>query len=94
MLRQGGADAGDMAAGGGPDTVVEAMAVEVHHEHDVRRTCAGCGEKIQPGLEASVLVQRASHVMTVYAHDMHREAARANTLEDTSWQRDQSHYAG
>lgn len=41
-----------------------------------------------------VTVQQAGHVITVPSHDGHMEAARANTLQDKSWQRDVSHYAG
>lgn len=56
--------------------------------------CVGCDEPIKPGQESWVTVTQARHVVSVPAHDDHREAARAKTLEDKSWQRDQAHYAG
>jgi hypothetical protein len=56
--------------------------------------CRGCGELIEAGKQALVTVKRARHVITVYAHAQHREAARAAALEDRTWQRDQSHGSG
>lgn len=56
--------------------------------------CLGCGEPIEPGSAVHVTVQQAKHVITVAAHDEHRRAARSAALEDKTWQRDQSHYAG
>jgi len=69
---------------------------EVHEPFDHRSPleCAGCHGMITPGREIWTTVTRARHAISVPAHPEHYEAARANTLEDTSWQRDQSHYGG
>jgi hypothetical protein len=63
---------------------------------DSKRKCRGCGQPIESGQVVYVTVQAANHVISVPAHDEHREAARANALEDKSWQGrgDTSHYAG
>ena len=63
-------------------------------DHRSPLECAGCGEMITPGREMHVTVTRARHVISVPAHPEHYNAAVANMLEDTSWQRDQSHYGG
>jgi hypothetical protein len=59
-----------------------------------QHACAGCGEPIEPGQEAMVTVQQARHVITVPAHEEHRDAAHASTMARSDWKRDQSHYAG
>jgi RNase P subunit RPR2 len=59
-----------------------------------RPVCTGCGEEIEPGKQVSVTVTSGRHVITVTAHEEHRDAAWANTMADSSWKRDQSHYAG
>lgn len=59
-----------------------------------RPECKGCGEVIGDGDVVTVTVTTARHVITVPSHHRHRAAARAAALEDPSWQRDQSHYAG
>jgi len=55
--------------------------------------CRGCGEPITNGV-LWVTVTRARHVISVPSHEHHRAASHAAALEDTSWQRDQSHYGG
>jgi len=59
-----------------------------------RPVCAGCGAEIADGQQAGVTVESGRHVITVPAHDEHRDAAWANTMARTDWKRDQSHYAG
>ncbi len=61
---------------------------------DTRQACLGCGARIDHGQVVMVTVQAGNHVITVPAHDGHRESARASALEDKSWQRSRSHYAG
>lgn len=56
-------------------------------------SCRGCGQPIPGGQAALVTVTRAGHVITVTSHDGHRAASYAAALEDTTWQRDQSHLA-
>lgn len=79
-----------------PETgaVREPVRLDPVRPRDTRRVCRGCGERIEDGQAVAVTVQQAQHVITVPAHDEHRSAARASALEDKSWQRDQSHYAG
>jgi hypothetical protein len=55
--------------------------------------CAGCQDPIVGGV-TWVTVTQAQHVISIPAHAEHRNAARANTLADRSWQTDQSHYSG
>jgi hypothetical protein len=59
-----------------------------------QHACAGCGEPIEPGQEAMVTVQQANHVITVPAHDGHRDAAHASTMARSDWKRSPSYYAG
>jgi hypothetical protein len=63
-------------------------------QEPVEHICVGCGGPIRPGTEALVTVQSAKHMITVHAHDDHRAAAYAVTMERTDWKRDPSFYAG
>ncbi len=54
-------------------------------------TCAGCGGRINPGQQVTVTVTAGRHVITVYAHDGHRESAHANTMERSDWKRGDSY---
>jgi len=67
-----------------------------HEKYDQRepQVCAGCHEPITPGQEVWTTITQTRHTINVPAHADHYNAARANTLADTTWQRDQSHYAG
>lgn len=55
-----------------------------------RHECAGCHQLIAPGLEIPVNVTSGKHIITVFAHEGHFDAAYANTMERSDWKRSDS----